>query len=171
MKTKDKIIKGAKDFLLREGQAGFTVRAIAKEAGVNPGLVHHYFGSKENLIIALIDIEAEAPFSKLKESIVGKSAQEIMSDVLKSYFLNKEFVNLLLEFINLAQHSEIVKVKVRSIMSNRKDFITGMLGIEDPVDKTVLAGGLLGIVLQSRILDEIDIEISVQRLISKMGLD
>jgi len=57
MKTRDKIIKGAKDFLLREGQAGVTVRAIAAEAGVNPGLVHHYFGSKENLIIALIDIE------------------------------------------------------------------------------------------------------------------
>ncbi len=171
MKTKDKIIKGAKDFLLREGQAGFTVRAIAAEAGVNPGLVHHYFGSKENLIIALIDIEAEAPFVKLKESIIGKNPQDILSDVLKSYFLNKEFVNLLLEFINLAQHSEIVKAKVRSIMSNRKDFITSQLGIEDPVDKTVFAGGLLGIVLQSRVLDEIDIEISVRRLLSKLDLD
>jgi len=171
MKTRDKIIKGARDFLLREGQAGFTVRAIAAEAGVNQGLVHHYFGSKENLIIELIDIEAEQPFARLKEGIDGKTPQEIMSLVLKSFFLNPDFVNLLLEFINLAQHSDVVKAKSRSIMSSRKEFISRALGIEDPVDKTVLVGGVLGIVLQSKVLDTIDIEISVQRLLSKLGLN
>ncbi|MBT4644451.1 MAG: TetR/AcrR family transcriptional regulator [Deltaproteobacteria bacterium] len=171
MKTRDKIIKGARDYLLREGQAGFTVRAIAAEAGVNQGLVHHYFGSKENLITELIDIEAERPFAKLKGDIAGKQPQEIISLVLKTFFLNQEFVNLLLEFINLAQHSDVVKIKVKSIMKSRKAFISSVLGIEDPVDKTVLVGGIFGIVLQSKVLDAIDIEISVQRLLSKLGLD
>jgi hypothetical protein len=36
---------------------------------------------------------------------------------------------------------------------------------------TVLVGGMLGIVLQSKVFDAIDIEISVQRLLSKLGLD
>ncbi|MBT7893044.1 MAG: hypothetical protein HN580_28815, partial [Deltaproteobacteria bacterium] len=91
--------------------------------------------------------------------------------VLKTFFLNQEFVNLLLEFINLAQHSDVVKIKVKSIMKSRKAFISSVLGIEDPVDKTVLVGGIFGIVLQSKVLDAIDIEISVQRLLSKLGLD
>ncbi|HJE59178.1 MAG TPA: TetR/AcrR family transcriptional regulator, partial [Nocardiopsis listeri] len=37
--------------LTRFGQEGFgvSVRAIAEEAGVSPGLVIHHFGSKEKL--------------------------------------------------------------------------------------------------------------------------
>jgi len=33
---------------------GTTLRAIAKEAGISPGLAHHYFPSKEKLLEATI---------------------------------------------------------------------------------------------------------------------
>ena len=38
--------------LARDGAAGTSVRAIAKEAGVSPGLVTHHFGSVDALIAA-----------------------------------------------------------------------------------------------------------------------
>ena len=38
--------------LAREGAAGTSVRAIALEAGVSPGLIGHYFGSIDALIAA-----------------------------------------------------------------------------------------------------------------------
>ena len=38
--------------LAREGAAGTSVRAIALEAGVSPGLIGHYFGSVDALIAA-----------------------------------------------------------------------------------------------------------------------
>lgn len=41
--------------LAEHGYAGATIAAIAREAGVAPGLVHHHFESKEELLSGLLD--------------------------------------------------------------------------------------------------------------------
>ncbi len=46
----------ATERLLRDhGHAGITTRRLAQEAGVNHGLVHYYFGSNENLLVAALE--------------------------------------------------------------------------------------------------------------------
>ena len=40
--------------LARHGYAGATVAAVAEEAGVAPGLVHHHFASKADLLASLV---------------------------------------------------------------------------------------------------------------------
>lgn len=40
--------------LARHGFAGATIAAVAAEAGVTPGLVHHYFTDKRELLLALV---------------------------------------------------------------------------------------------------------------------
>jgi TetR/AcrR family transcriptional repressor of bet genes len=39
----------------RHGQGGATIAAVAAEAGMAPGLVHHYFTSKEDLYETLLE--------------------------------------------------------------------------------------------------------------------
>ena len=58
-KTKQKIIDGARKSLIKEGHRLSTIKVIAGYAGVNHGLVHHYFGSKEELMVALIQQQAQ----------------------------------------------------------------------------------------------------------------
>lgn len=44
---------------VRFAEQGFqqaTVRAIAADAGVDPALVHHFFGTKEQLFVAIMDL-------------------------------------------------------------------------------------------------------------------
>jgi TetR/AcrR family transcriptional repressor of bet genes len=41
--------------LARTGYAGATIGAVAREAGVAPGLVHHYFRDKADLLDSLLD--------------------------------------------------------------------------------------------------------------------
>jgi TetR/AcrR family transcriptional repressor of bet genes len=41
--------------LATHGYAGATVAAVAREAGVAPGLVHHHFASKQDLLSSLLD--------------------------------------------------------------------------------------------------------------------
>jgi len=41
--------------LAEHGYAGATVAAVAAEAGVSPGLVHHHFEDKQDLMGALLD--------------------------------------------------------------------------------------------------------------------
>lgn len=49
-KTMQALIEAAIRLLDRRGGGDVSVREIAAEAGVNHGLVHHYFGSKEGLL-------------------------------------------------------------------------------------------------------------------------
>jgi TetR/AcrR family transcriptional repressor of bet genes len=40
--------------LAKHGYAGATIAAVASEAGVAPGLVHHYFADKQDLLTSLV---------------------------------------------------------------------------------------------------------------------
>lgn len=44
------LLDAAEHLLYEVGYAGVTTRAVAEVAGVNPGLVHYYFGSMEELL-------------------------------------------------------------------------------------------------------------------------
>jgi AcrR family transcriptional regulator len=47
-----RILAEARASFAEHGYAGTTVRAVARAAGVDPALVYHYYGSKENLLDA-----------------------------------------------------------------------------------------------------------------------
>jgi AcrR family transcriptional regulator len=47
-----RIAAAARDEFAQHGWAGTTIRAVAREADVDPALVYHYFGSKEGLLDA-----------------------------------------------------------------------------------------------------------------------
>lgn len=54
------IIRAAATVLGRVGYSDSSVKQIAHEAGVAPGLVHYYFTSKEELLVAVVhDLERE----------------------------------------------------------------------------------------------------------------
>ena len=53
--TRDRILETARRVLAERGFPGATVREIASRAGVNPAMVHYYFGSKRGLHTALIE--------------------------------------------------------------------------------------------------------------------
>lgn len=53
--TRQAILDAARRSFGAAGFAGTTIRGVAREAGVDPALVHHYFGTKEALFGACID--------------------------------------------------------------------------------------------------------------------
>ncbi|MGW0861492.1 TetR/AcrR family transcriptional regulator [Streptomyces sp. NPDC002611] len=52
--TRDRILTTARDEFSERGYEKTSVRGIAKAAGVDPALVHHYFGTKEQVFEAAI---------------------------------------------------------------------------------------------------------------------
>ena len=48
--TEEAFLDAAERLLVEVGYAGITTRRLAEEAGANPGLVHYYFGSMEELL-------------------------------------------------------------------------------------------------------------------------
>ncbi|WP_433162845.1 TetR family transcriptional regulator [Kribbella sp. CA-247076] len=49
--TRGEILRAARDSFADKGFTATSIRAIAREAGVDAALVHHYFGSKDELFI------------------------------------------------------------------------------------------------------------------------
>jgi AcrR family transcriptional regulator len=54
--TRGEILAAARESFAHKGFAGTTIRAVAATAGVDAALVHHYFGSKDDLFLAALEI-------------------------------------------------------------------------------------------------------------------
>lgn len=73
-----------------KGPDGFSVREVAKAAGVNHGLVHRHFGSKSNLVAASYE-RVITDFSKLTAGIAPKKvsdAKDSGSPCISSHIFN-----------------------------------------------------------------------------------
>ena len=54
--TREEILAAARQLFAERGYQATTMRAIAAQAGVNAALVHHYYGSKEQLLVAAMNL-------------------------------------------------------------------------------------------------------------------
>ncbi|CAN5326563.1 TetR family transcriptional regulator [soil metagenome] len=54
--TREAILEAARRRFARDGYKGATMRRIAHDAGVDAALVHHYFGTKDRLFGAALDV-------------------------------------------------------------------------------------------------------------------
>ena len=50
--TRGEIVEAAKRVFADKGYDGTSLRGVAREAGVDPALVHHYFDGKASLFVA-----------------------------------------------------------------------------------------------------------------------
>jgi AcrR family transcriptional regulator len=54
--TRQRILTSARELFARNGISNTSIRAVAAAAGVDSALVHHYFGTKEQLFAAAVQI-------------------------------------------------------------------------------------------------------------------
>lgn len=57
--TRERILSSARELFARNGIDNTSIRAIAAAAGVDSALVHHYFGTKQQLFAAAIHIPVD----------------------------------------------------------------------------------------------------------------
>ena len=58
--TRVRIVEAARRLFAERGFDQTSIRAIAAEAGVDPALVHHYFGTKQRLFLEAVDFPIDA---------------------------------------------------------------------------------------------------------------
>lgn len=57
--TRAEVLAAARESFAAKGFGGTTIRAVAAAAGVDPALVHHYFGSKDDLFVAALALPVD----------------------------------------------------------------------------------------------------------------
>ena len=68
--TKAAILVAARDLFAQKGFAASTVRQIALNAGVDAAMIHHYFGSKDQLFLAAAEVEVDIP-ARIAQVLAG----------------------------------------------------------------------------------------------------
>jgi AcrR family transcriptional regulator len=78
--TRAAVLAAARAAFASKGFAGTTIRAVASDAGVDPALVHHYFGTKDDLFLASMQlpIDPRDVISRIIEGPVDEAAERFL---------------------------------------------------------------------------------------------
>lgn len=118
--TREKILAEARTLFAEKGYDGASLRAIARAAGVDPALVHHFFGNKEGVFVEAMRFPADpavvlprilaSPKERIGETMV-RVFLEVWGDeerrapllaMLRSAMTNERAAALLREFVTAA---------------------------------------------------------------------
>jgi AcrR family transcriptional regulator len=137
-----RILAAARVAFAEHGWAGTTIRAIARDADVDPALVYHYFGSKESLLDA-----ATTPPQKWLDAVakawqtpVPGIAREILKVFLASW-ADDEIGPTLLAILQTAAHEQTTREKLRMVVERS---LMGVATLESDERDRLMRAGLVG---------------------------
>src|SRR5213076_1079572 len=77
-----RIVDAMRRSVARRGAAGSTFDHVARDAGVSRGLLHYYFGSKEQLLVEVVRRDCELRMAVLDERLGEARTAEDFIDAL-----------------------------------------------------------------------------------------
>ena len=117
------ILRTAERIMLREGYAALTVRYVAKGAGVSSTLLHYYYPTADNLLVALYRHASEKDLEQLQQAL--ESADPIMA--LWDYQTDTARTALGVEFLALANHRKVIKAEITRFAEHARSLQTRAL--------------------------------------------
>lgn len=87
-RTREHLLRVARDVLAEEGFPKTTIREIAERANVNPALLHYYFGNKSGLHSAVVEHVGKRIQTNLESAQGSKTtARQKLRSLLHAYLL------------------------------------------------------------------------------------
>jgi AcrR family transcriptional regulator len=154
--ARERILASAREMFARNGIDKTSIRAVAAEAGVDPALVHHYFGTKQQLFAAAIHIPVDPMqvLGPLRETPIQEIGYRLPSLLLPLWDseMGKGFIAELRSALAgsgvglfRAFLQEVIAVEVGSRVDNPPG--TGMIRVQ------FVASQLVGVVMARYILE------------------
>ena len=165
MSSREKLIEATRRAILHQGHGSVTVKSIAKEAGLNHGLIHHYFGSKENLFVEVIrDIDRV-----FREGLAAQTSKGDLTGFISKKFLGQdESMGLVVEFMAMARTMPEVKKAVAQVIQHRKAYFAKFLQLEEHQAHLFMTS-ILGSVLLKNVGEPVDVERILKKLLESLG--
>jgi AcrR family transcriptional regulator len=162
---RQELLKQCFDLFAQRGYGSLTMRQIAAKIGVSTGTLYHYFSSKEELFIQLIEEIIERDILYANETIKYREIETLGERVKamgnfiaqnEDYFHKETFL-----FINFLQQPELEQTKlIEAIKSSYKRYqeeIVKLLGIEDRAIASYICCFIDGLITQRVFAPELTI--------------
>ncbi|MFF8291219.1 TetR family transcriptional regulator [Streptomyces sp. NPDC016309] len=153
--ARERILQAARAEFAERGYDKTSVRGIAKAAGVDPALVHHYFGTKDEVFAAAVEVSFEPAL--VIPAIVGGPAEGI-GERLARYFIsvweNPATRAPLLAILRSAlTHEAAAKVLRGFVLRRLLERIADDLDVPDPKFRAELAAShMIGIAIMRYVI-------------------
>jgi AcrR family transcriptional regulator len=171
--TRDRILNAAREEFSERGYEKTSVRAIAKAAGVDSALVHHYYGTKEQVFEAAVEV-AFAPALKVRDAVVEGPLDDVgerMTRVIFGLWENPVTRTPLLAIVRSAVNTEAAAAVFRRLVSAQlMRRIAGRLDAPDAELRTELAAAqLVGVAMMRYVIKmepvaSVDVEQIIRRV-------
>jgi AcrR family transcriptional regulator len=107
--TRTILIDAAEQLMLEDGYAAVTSRRVAAKAGLKPQLVHYYFRTMDDLVVAVIRRSGELNLDRMAQArALGHPLQAVWTLTRDS-----KTAALSMEFLALANHRKAVRDEVK----------------------------------------------------------
>src|SRR3954466_4029441 len=115
-----RIVEAMRRSVARRGSAGSTFDHVAREAGVSRGLLHYYFGSKEQLLVEVVRHDCDVKIEAMEERLARADSVDAIVQALV-YGL-EEFVEeepgsqaVTYEMLSASRHSEEIRAELAEL--------------------------------------------------------
>ncbi len=153
--TRGAILDAARELFSARGFERTTIRSVALHAGVDPALVLHYFGSKDNLFLAAIELpfEPEAVVPTLLAGDVDALGERVARFVVE-LLENETARGRVLAVIRAAASEPAAAQLLRGLIERRiRDPIARGLGAADAELRASLMGSqIVGLVMARHVV-------------------
>jgi AcrR family transcriptional regulator len=127
-----RIIDAMRASVARRGSTGSTFDHVAREAGVSRGLLHYYFGTKEQLLVEAVRRDCELRLERLEEQLAtAETARDyiaLMAQNLEETIRDEpDFLTLLFELFTLSRRNDDIAVEYAGLMQRTRAQVAGML--------------------------------------------
>ncbi len=177
--TSEAILDAARKEFAEHGYQGATIRAIAAGAGVDPALVHHFYGTKEALFAAAMrlpvvpsEILAAAFESGLGEHSLGKHAVHTALTLWETEGLKETFLGLLRSAVTSEDAARMLREFITESILGTLARVAGAHGTREEIDYRVgmVATQMLGLAMTRLVLGlPVIVNASVDELAATIG--
>jgi AcrR family transcriptional regulator len=148
------ILSAAREQFAATGYAAASVRGIARQAGVDPALVHHYFGTKEQVFVAAMQLPFQ-PGEMLPQVLAGDP--EGLGERLVRLFLgawdSPEFRAPMLGMLRSAMTGEQGAAMLREFVGTALiGRVAEAVGPVDPLRVQAAAAQMVGVVMLRHVI-------------------
>ena len=126
-----RIVAAMRSSVGTRGAAASTFDHVAREAGVSRGLLHYYFGSKEQLLVEVVRHDCDTRIRAMAERFAVAGDAEAIVDALVVGL--EEFMGepgsqaVVYELLSASRHSEEIRAELGELYRRWREFLAGAL--------------------------------------------
>jgi AcrR family transcriptional regulator len=127
-----RIVEAMRRSVAQHGTAGSTFDRVSREAGVSRGLLHYYFGTKEQLVVEAMRRDCQLRLQRLESQLAGAQTADDFIGLLARHLQevvrkDPDFVTLLFELFTLSRRHADIAVEYAKLMRGMRDQVAVML--------------------------------------------